>query len=318
MSARFWLTTLVLGFALLSSRPASVHAQRGQEGVLLLSVQRNGKVDAKLTHAVYAHLLKVGEAMTRENSLAAPERLCSNEECQSQLASREGAKAVLSSMVQDNGPSSLYVTVTLFDADSRNVSDEKTICDHCTPQQLLSAISDLSDQSLRTYRERKAGSQAQTQAAAAPSSQTSGQTPTQSPEAAQSAPTGSEGMPAPAAGAPAAAAPALTTTPAGAGDYISRWSPRRKIAAGVLTGLLIATLIPTVALHVMDGSPTTVISCQSANNFCVLHNLPLYAAGYAISGALAIGLGITFGWPTPKSSSAPQSVAPASTSTEGK
>src|SRR5262245_23027416 len=111
MSARFWLTTLVLGFALLSSRPAPVHAQRGQKGVLLIGVQRNGKVDAKLTHAVYAHLLKVGEAMTRENSLAAPERLCSNEECQSQLASREGAKAVLSSMVQDNGPSSLYVTV---------------------------------------------------------------------------------------------------------------------------------------------------------------------------------------------------------------
>lgn len=315
MTARCWLFTLVLGFTLVSSRPMPAHAQRGQEAVLLLSVQRGGKVDAKLTHAVYANLLKVGEAMTRENALAGPERLCGNEECLSQLASREGAKAILSSMVQDNGPNNLYITVTLFDADNRTATDEKTICDHCTQQQVVSAIFDLSDRSLRTYRERKASAAAQSQAQAQPQSAQTAASPGQSPEGAQTLP-GSE-LAGPRATAPVSTA---TTTPApvAGGDFLSRWSPKRKIAAGVLTGLLIATLIPTVALHVTDGSPTTLIGCQSVSNFCVLHNLPLYAAGYAISGALAIGLGITFGWPTSKSASAAPSAAPVPVSTEGK
>jgi hypothetical protein len=37
---------------------------------------------------------------------------------------------------------------------------------------------------------------------------------------------------------------------------------------------------------------------------CVLKNKPLYATGYALTGALAVGIGFTLFWPTKSNSSA--------------
>jgi len=292
MNARLFAPFL-LSLAMLAPSPAA--AQRGSETVLLLGVQRGGKVDSKLTHSLYDALAKSGESMVKENALAAGERLCGNEECLSQLASREGAKVVLGVQLQDTSPTSQYVTMLLFDVERRVPSEERTICDKCTPTQLLSALVDLSDRSLRSFRDKRTV-QGQTQAAGTP---------------APALPPGTEGA---ASSQPGTAPPLLPATSlpsspgAGNGDAFSRWSPRRKVAAGVLTGLLVAALIPTIALHVTDGQDTSVLSCGDTARFCRLQNLPLYATGYAISGALAIGLGITFLWPTAKPTTASQSV----------
>jgi len=83
-------------------------------------------------------------------------------------------------------------------------------------------------------------------------------------------------------------------------DFWSRMPKNRKIAAGILGGALLLTLVPTVALHATDGQETG-LSCSSAP--CILHNQPLYIGGYALSGALAVGLTLTILWPTGKGSS---------------
>lgn len=292
MTVRFpVLSILMFGLSLLV--PTQATAQRGADSVLFLAVQRGGKVDVRLSHAFFEHLTKSGESLIKENALLPPERQCSNEECYSQLASREGAKVVLSAQTQDAGAGRVYMTVSLFDADGRTTIDEKTLCERCSGPQLSTALFDLGDRLLLRYREQKAVQAAQqpAQSAAPPAN------------AASEAATNTNQV-APAPLSTDLAAP-RTTDP---GDFFSRWSRNRKIAAGVLSGLLIATLIPTVALHVTDGSETSLIGCTSAANFCVLQNKPIYAAGYAISGALAIGLAITFAWPSPKPASANQTV----------
>ena len=300
MNARCWFVSGLLGLLLLV--PSLAVAQRGSETVLLLSVLRGGKVDAKLTHALYDHLAKAGERLTRENALMGPERLCGNEECMTQLASREGAKVVLGVQIQDTGPSNQYVTMMLFDADQHATSEERTICSKCNAQQLGTALDDLGNRVLRSYREKKASQASVTDSAQLPSGGTL-------PSSALTGPPGTVLPP------PTPTEPPTGTAPVGNGDYFSRWSKNRKIAAGVLTGLFFAALIPTVALHATDGSETSVIGCANPAQFCVLQNKPLYTAGYAISGALAVGLAITLAWPTAKPTSPTQS---ASVETESK
>ena len=107
--------------------------------------------------------------------------------------------------------------------------------------------------------------------------------------------------------------PSSTATNSG---FLSRMPAKRKVAAGVLGGLLVAALIPTVALLVTDGQYTTVLSCGETTLPCRLQNKPLYVGGFVLSSALAVGIGLTFLWPLPKPGS-PMSPA-ATTPKEGK
>lgn len=76
-------------------------------------------------------------------------------------------------------------------------------------------------------------------------------------------------------------------------------SPRRKLIAGILGGVGIATLITAFALNVTDGRPTTM-DCDAGaalSKVCVLDNKVAYTLGYAATSALAVSIGMTLFWP---------------------
>lgn len=76
-------------------------------------------------------------------------------------------------------------------------------------------------------------------------------------------------------------------------------SPRRKLIAGILGGVGIATLITAFALNVTDGRPTTM-DCDAGaalTKVCVLDNKVAYTLGYAATSALAVSIGMTLFWP---------------------
>lgn len=313
MTARF-LTPLFLALTLLPMSMAPAFAQRSGEAVLLLGVQRAGKVNPQLTKSLRDALNKAGETLAKDNALVGPERLCNNEACFSQLASREGASSVLSAQIQDT-PSGPFITMSVYDADRHVTGIERMVCDKCTQPQTITALVDLGTRILRDAREKRNAT-----AAEAPSSPSSGTTPSMSgstPTSGTTQPADVTATPAPTP-APATALPMEPPTQPANGDFFSRWPKQRKVAAGVLAGLLVATLIPTIALFATDGQETSLIGCTSNSGLCKLRTRPLWAAGFGISGALAIGIGITFAWPQPKSNTNSQPVDISSVPAEAK
>ena len=281
------LSLLVSAAALLALVPTSAWAQRGSDPVLALGVQSSGKYDAKLSTALRDALAKSGELLVQDGKVTAADRLCTNAECMTQLGNREGAKLVVSTQLRPSGAGSQYLTTVVFDVARRVPHDEHGVCDRCSPELLSRTISDLAERSLRNYRERVA---VLAPPAAAPMTQPgTAEPPTPAPAASPVTP--------PATEAPAAAASEPATN---SEDFWSRMPKNRKIAAGILGGALLLTLIPTVALHATDGQETG-LGCASAP--CILNNQPLYIGGYALSGALAVGLTLTILWPSGKGSS---------------
>ena len=282
------LSVMVSAAALVALLPTAVWAQRGIDPVLSLGVQSSGKYDAKLTASLRDTLAKSGELLVQDGKVAPNERLCTDAECMTKLGSREGAKLVLSTQLRPSGAGSQYLTTVVFDVVRRVPHDEHGVCDRCSPELLNRAISELAERSLRNYRERVAALAASAPAAPVVAPGTS-EPPTPAPTVAAPAPS----VP--------AVAPAPSSEPATSSeDFWSRMPKNRKIAAGILGGALLLTLIPTVALHATDGQETG-LSCTSAP--CILHNQPLYIGGYALSGALAVGLTLTILWPSGKGSS---------------
>lgn len=287
--ARLCMLVSVAVGAMLAGSSTVALAQRGSDPILSLGVQTAGKSDPKLSAVLRESLAKSGEMMVQDGKLTAGERLCTNSECMSQLAGREGAKFVVSAQLRPNGPASQNLTLVVYDVVRRVPHDEHALCDRCSPELLNRALTELAERSLRNYRDRVALLNAPTTPApAAPGTTEPALTP---------APT-----PAPATPAPAVAATPVSSEPAtNSEDFWGRMPRNRKIAAGILGGALLLTLIPTVALHATDGQETS-LSCSSAP--CILHNQPLYIGGYALSGALALGLTLTIVWPTGKGSAA--------------
>lgn len=288
------LSVIVSAAALLLALPTMAWAQRGTDPVLSLGVQSSGKYDAKLSAMLRDSLAKGGELVVQDGRVTAAERLCTNAECMTQLGSREGAKLVISTQLRPSGPNSQYLTTVVFDVARRVPHDEHGLCDRCSPDLLSRTIAELAERSLRNYRERVS-------VLAAPVAPTPLST---APGAAPTAPGTSEPpLPtaAPATPAPAAPTPAVTSGEpvSSSEDFWSRMPKNRKIAAAILGGALLLTLVPTVALHATDGQETG-LACAKAP--CVLHNQPLYIGGYALSGALAVGLTLTILWPTGKGS----------------
>ena len=276
------LSLLVSAAALLALVPTSVWAQRGSDPVLALGVQSSGKYDVKLSAGLRDALAKSGELLVQDGKVTAADRLCTNAECMTQLGNREGAKLVVSTQLRPSGAGSQYLTTVVFDVARRVPHDEHGVCDRCSPELLSRTISDLAERSLRNYRERVA---VLTPPAAAPMTLPgTAEPPTPAPAVAAATP--------PATEAPAATASEPATN---SEDFWSRMPKNRKIAAGILGGALLLTLIPTVALHATDGQETG-LACSSAP--CILHNQPLYIGGYALSGALAVGLTLTILWPS--------------------
>ena len=210
-----------------------------------------------------------------------------------QLGSREGAKLVISTQLRPSGPNSQYLTTVVFDVARRVPHDEHGLCDRCSPDLLSRTIAELAERSLRNYRERCRFSRLQLR-------------PPLLTAPASAAPAAREPRSHPSDGG---TGPADPSSPDAGGhaeracdqqrDFWSRMPKNRKIAAGISAVPCSLHLFRTVALHATDGQETG-LACGSAP--CVLHNQPLYIGGYALSGALAVGLTLTILWPTGKGS----------------
>lgn len=299
-----------------SAQAAEPDAPPPPEPLLFLGALKAGKPEPRLSAAVRDSLARAGERLLPDKLVPA-ERTCSNAECLAQLGAREGARLVVTVKAEDSGPGSQYLTALIYDTKRRVPHDEYALCDRCAPELLVHGMNQLITRSLTNYRSRLAlfagGTGQPAQAAATQAAQTATQVaPTQAAQAAatQAGPAVTQGTAAAQAAAQAAVPTPTTpvaTTPGGEltppapepkhDDFFAKWPKNRKIAAVVLGGLLVATLIPTIALHATDNSETGM-ACGASR--CVLKNSPLYIPGYAISGALAVGLGLTFAWPTPK------------------
>lgn len=81
------------------------------------------------------------------------------------------------------------------------------------------------------------------------------------------------------------------------GHARAHWSSARAGVAGLLGGLLVGSLSASITLAALDGRCSeAVVPCQSTNTKAlqVAHFAPLYGPGFALSGALAVGLVLIF------------------------
>lgn len=320
---------------LLPALPAAAAA--AAETVLMLGVVRDGKYDARATHAVSERLARAGETLAPAPHLTAAERQCLQGDCLDSLAEREKAPLVLMARVQQSAGFA-YIAASLYDAEHKRPLDVSAICDKCLPEALALRIGDLYQRLLRDRRDRlraeASGPRPPAKAAAEPARPTgaaasealrpaagSAAAPAKqaasaggtlvASKATQWPSTGSPGSPGSApepaaadnetppgiAAAVQAAPPARA--PARLQDRIPPISPRRKLIAGVLGGLGTATLITAIALTVTDGQMTTM-DCPmgaAAAKVCVLDNKVAYTLGYAATSAFAVSIGMTLLWP---------------------
>lgn len=257
--------------------PAAAVAEPTDEHVLIVGISRGRSSDARLVKGLGEHLQRSGLLLTGE-SLPAADRACESPDCIGELARRQGAQLVLTARLQDNPPSTVFITMALFDAVRRAPFQATALCDPCSQESLLGKLSDVADKLIRQSRE------ARETPAAAPLTPA---VPILSPapsdlELASRLTASVEGQ-------------AAKGVKLGVGDRFSR---KQKIWAGVLGGLAAVSLATAIGLTVTDGQDTTR-SCamRLPTHGCAIDNVAGYATGYALSGALAIGVAITLAWP---------------------
>lgn len=256
-------------------------AQPSDAKVVVVDVSRGRSSEARLIKSLNEHLQRSGLVLT-EGSLSASDRACEGPECLAELAMREGAGIALTAKIQDGAAGTYFITMALFDVVHRAPLQETGVCDQCTSEQLGIRLNDVADKLLRSWRD----------------SRETALRPVQPVQPVQ---------PVTAPATPVALAPLEpvanpdvihggTSYPIKKG-FFAELSPRRKILAGVLGGLAGATLITSIALSATHGQYTSLSCNPPAGQMCRLDNMPLFATGFALTGALAIGVGITLFWP---------------------
>ena len=281
---RSFSAIIIAGLFVASSTDAS--AEPAEERVLVLAVSKGRGSDSRLVKALSEHLQRSGMTLTGE-SLSSSDRACESSECIEALATRESAQLILTAQLQENAPNTVFITMALFDAVRKALFQATALCDQCNHDTLIGKLSDVADRLIKQSREAR-------------------QTPVHSAE-----PPHVPIVPLVSSGGPdIGSKPSVANgNPLqGKQGYFDKLSPKRKIAAGVLGGIGVATLITSVALAATNGQKTTALGCNLnmnvMNDYCELQNTPLFGAGFALTGALAIGIGFTLFWPenTPKSS----------------
>lgn len=336
--SRLWLASLV-GLSLLFL-PLVSHAK---EKVLLLSVLKEGKPDAKLLRSVQDRLAKAGEDLVPSNDLTNSERKCMQQDCLMVLAGSKGSDVVLAGTVQKVKGGGQSLGVLLYDFAKMKASELSSDCDRCTPDMLSQRLGELFGRALGEFR----GSPSPAQAVAKVEKPTAAQVPVsepakqtvvaQSPSPAQSP--GTLKQPWPASQAPVEEPLAVVTggplpaqtkpaepvqKPLPALDVVEKpklaqpsrglsLSPKRKILAGVLGGLALGSLIGAVALTATDGNVTSMDCAASpgVNKICVLDNKIPSSVGYVMAGAFTVGTVLTLLWPesTPQPKASAQAEA---------
>ena len=275
---------------------------RAAETILSLGVLRDNKLDARVSRAVHERLTRAGETAPPTSHLVLAERQCAVPDCLDTLAGREKAQLILSGRVQQSAGFA-YIAAFLYDVAHQRQMDVSAVCDKCLPEALAIRVGDLYERLLHDYRDRlraEAAAPRKPVSSPAPRAQAANQTTAAAATQVQQA-TDSEPAerPTPPPTASKSSAPLATTTASRSAEHGFTLSPRRKLIAGILGGLGVATLAAAIALHVTDGNATS-LGCDQGGamaKVCVLDNRGAYTLGYALTSALAVSIGMTLFWP---------------------
>jgi len=134
----FWLVSC-LSLSILFS-PVSAWAK---EKVLLLSVLREGRPDAKLLKIAQDRLKKAGEELVPSGDLTNTERKCVQQECLLTLAASKGADLVLAGTVQKSKGGNQSLGVLLYDFNKTKAQELSSDCDRCSPDMLSTQLHEL-------------------------------------------------------------------------------------------------------------------------------------------------------------------------------
>lgn len=273
--------------AVLGTGFSEAHADK--DLVLFLSLRSRQHHDGRLTQQLAQRLVQSGERLVADRAISVVERDCDTEGCMSQLASREEARYVLRTSIEAKPGAPPQLSAVVFDPEKAQSIDENGRCMPCTTDDQLRMLADLAGRALARARE-QGGSAAGGQRSTKEGAPLIGTRPKPQPAS------GEQG------GARETEAPLVAPAP----KKSSLWppSPGRKIAAGVLGGLGIASLATAIALHLTDGHETPL---PCGDRLCILDNKIPYTAGYAVTGAMAAGIILSLVWP----SSSPEAAKPA-------
>ena len=300
------------------------YAQPHEVRVLVVGVMKGNRYDARLTRALSDHVGRSGVGVVVSDTLSSSERTCSAQDCLEPLAQRLDAQLLISATVRQNAPGSHYIEIGLFDALRRAPFQGTTQCERCGSTELLAKLSDATDRLIQQSRKESTESTnakpaepsagkpdaksepAPTSAAPQPEPiSTKGsdpatppdkpvarsrEIPTISPENSESAPESSKVQ---------AAATVSKALPAPYVRASRRYSGDRTALIVLLTGLTTASLGAAIYLHGIDQDQVTG-KCGSSDTkmYCVNSNAALYATGYGIAAASAIGLTFALAWPS--------------------
>lgn len=292
---RMIIAALLLSLIGLSD-PVVVAAQPAASSVLVLRVNRDGRYQAGLTRALTEFLGQTGATLARTDALRVADRKCDEPECMTRIAEEHGAAVVLAANIDRHGGSERLIRVWLYDVRTGRDQQAK---DACNEGEL--------DEHLKSVTGRLINSLSEPKAPDVP----------EAPEAKEEPPhRGSPPMAEPVLAAPLASPPPAAQfrepdRAAGpkreAGTSLSSLltppvRPRTRawrLGLGASLGVLGAlTLGGAIALTVLNGQPTDgacmTPSGQGLLPSCKTGYMPLFAAGYAASGALLLGSVLTF------------------------
>lgn len=269
-----------IAFTLLAAATGAAHAAT-EDRVLVTGVLRAERLDLRLTNRVTEHLDHQGLCVVRESSLSTQERLCADQECLQSLAVREGATLVLTVQVKPGANKTPYLSLALLDVATQRLHTQDGICEACTSDSLPLSIDGLTDRVLTSLQQERA--KAPRPAALSPGGP---------PATTLSVPL--VPMESPIEASPTVELPAVTKSVVVAPPRhwweLSRLPRSRKVAAGVLGGMGIAALVPSIALAAINGTSV-------AGSDRVYQNIPAIGVGFAFTAALGAATAVSVIWP---------------------
>ena len=252
-----------------------------EDRVLVTGVLRAERLDLRLTNRVTEHLDHQGLSVVKDSSLSPQERLCADQECLQSLAVREGATLVLTVQVKPGANKTPYLSLALLDVATQRLHTQDGICEACTSDSLPLSVDGLTDRALTSLQQERA--KALRPAALSPAA-----------PAATTLSVPLVPMESPIEASPAVELPAVTKSvvvaPPRQWWELSKLPRSRKVAAGVLGGMGIAALVPSIALAAINGTSV-------AGSDRVYQNIPAIGVGFAFTAALGAATAVSIIWP---------------------
>lgn len=282
--------------------PCAVSA--ATDRALILGVLHGKNVDRRLTQDLNTHVLQSGHVELATYEPSTKERLCVDQECLAQIASRAETQYLLRASITASRGNNYFLSVNLFDASSQSPTQTTDVCEQCSSEQVQSKLFGAADNLLLgvlTDRNQAASRpfEPPQETTSLPSTETEVE-----PPPAEITPKPSSENP----GVPEIRRSPMVTKPTPTTPFLppmqTGMSPGRKALIGVfstVTGLALGTGI-TLTLFDRELRDS---GCSDSRGCALDTRLESYVA-YAVAGASLVGLLISLPYPQ-KAGSAPQS-----------